>query len=281
MTNNNNDEMECLAVNIDEVQTKKLTMSGVLKKVWNWREDGAVKSRTQIYAEVYYAKPKNKFTFTLNDVRTINGIQTSQKFKSGFMSLNLSPEQSAHVRKQVDDCIFQLCFDNRVEMMKKGNKITHPSEMRMMFAGIVKDGDEKNDGSGERWQDQITCTVPTKRKGQQVVVDENVCVVEDLDGKPYSWTGLDQKTLKEVAIEIDRVVFGKEITVRGVYRLVVPDCKTVPRVMTKRKLQQRQESEASSSNPGKEDEGEEDDTVNSTSLEPPSKMVRSLPAGEE
>ena len=151
------------------------------------------------------------------------------------MSVNLNDIVSAKVRQAVDDRMFHLCFEHRNELMKMGKKITKPSEMKIMFSGLVKDGDEKPDGTGS-YNDQITCTVPTIKKAQQVVVDTQQCAIEDLEGVPYATAGVERKNLKEVAIEIEKIVFDKEISVRGRFRLIVADTKAVPRVTTKRKL---------------------------------------------
>jgi hypothetical protein len=230
---------EQMAVELEEIESTKIHLSNKKSKTWQWKEDGVLTSRSQTFAEVYYGDGTNKFNFTLENLRTINGIQTKEKHKSGWMSVNLKAEQSAEIRTKVDDPMFQAAFNSRKKMMKKGNKITHPSEMRMMFQGIVKDGAEKQDGSGQCWEDQVTCTIPLKRKAKQLVLDENECVVEDLDGRPYPWTGIDGKRIREAVIEIERMVFGAEITVRAVYRLIVVDEKARPRVITKRKREKR------------------------------------------
>jgi hypothetical protein len=240
---------EQLALSVSDIEASKVILSEKKTKKWQWKEDGELKSRTQTYAEVYYGEEGRKLCFTLSDVKTINGIQTMTKFNSGFMSINLTPEQSQEVRNKLDNVLFKLAYENRVEMMKKGGKISHPSEMRLMFQGFVKEGEEKKDKPGEFWGDQVTAKVPTKRRKQQVIVDDNLCVVEDLGGKPYSWTALDRKGLKEIAIEVDRMIFDKDITVRGSYRLIVPNEVSRPKIVTKRKLQLRNEEPGVSSGP--------------------------------
>lgn len=228
--------MQCTAVHIDDIETTDIRLSEKKIRSWTWMEEGQPKKREQVYAEVYYGKTgKNPFILNLSDIRTINGVQITARYKSGFMSVNLNDILSAKVREVVDDQIFRLCFEHRNEFMKMGKKITKPSEMKIMFSGLVKDGDEKPDGTGS-YNDQITCTVPTTKKGQQVVVDTQQCAIEDLEGSPYATAGVERKTLKEVAIEIEKIVFDKEISVRGRFRLIVADTKVAPRVMTKRKL---------------------------------------------
>jgi hypothetical protein len=152
------------------------------------------------------------------------------------MSVNLKDELSTKIR-EVDNEIFRLCFDRRSDLFKLGSKISTPSEMKIMFAGLVKDGDDRSDGGG-KYDDQITCTVPTKKQGQQVIVNERECPIEDLEGKPLPSIALERKSVKEIVTEVDKIIFAKDISVRGRYRLLVADTKVVPRVMTKRKLDQ-------------------------------------------
>jgi hypothetical protein len=228
------EENQCTAVHVSDIHPSNILLSKKQTKVWKWMEDGQQKKREQVFVDVFYGSPGNKLLLNFNDVRTINGVQITSKFNSGFMSVNLKEELSTQIREAVDNEIFRLCFDRRAELLKQGKKISNPSEMKIMFTGLVKDGDERPDGGA--YDDQITCTVPTKKHGQQVVVDAIECPIEDLDGKAFQSVALERKSIKDLVIEIDKVVFGKEITVRGRYRYIVADTKAVPRVMTKRKL---------------------------------------------
>jgi hypothetical protein len=231
---------EQLAVPIQELRKDQFKLSDKKVKSWNWTDkEGKAHIGSQEFVEVYYGKKQSPLTFSISDVRTINGIQTSNDNKRGFMSVNLKEDQSSEIRKMLDDNLFDMVFENRKELLKHGHKISHPSEIRLMFQGFVKDGDEKHDGTGGRYNDQITCTVPMKRKGQQIIVDDNVCIVEDLDGKPYNWMGLDRQKLKDIVIEVEKIIFGKDISVRGTIRLVVPESKSRPRVVTKRQVDNR------------------------------------------
>jgi hypothetical protein len=234
--------MQCLAIHIDDLQASDFRLSEKKTRTWTWKEDGQPKKREQVYAEVYQgASGTNPLIVNLSDIRTINGVQITARYNSGFMSVNLTDELSRQVRERLDEQLFLLCFERRGELLKQGKKITKPSEMKIMFSGLVKDGDEKPDGTG-CYNDQITCTVPTQKKGQQVVVDPQQCAVEDLEGAPYPTAGVERKALKEVAIQIEKIVFDKEISVRARYRLIVADTKAVPVVMTKRKLAMQSES---------------------------------------
>lgn len=226
----------------DDIKQTEILISSRKTKVWKWQEEGESKSRTQVYVDVYYGKPENPFVFTVEDVSTYQGIKVSGKSQTAYMSINLPSDISNKIKTVVDNAMFNKCYAKRADLFAKGNKITQQSEMKIMYQGLIRDGDEKKDKDGNvtggNWPDQLTCTVPTKKKANQVIIDEQQCTIEDLDGKPYSWMALDGKKLKEVVIQVDRIVFDKDICVRGKYRLIVVNDKTAPRFMTKRRLEQ-------------------------------------------
>lgn len=272
-----NYDSESMGVELCDFDPAKLILSEKKTKSWAWMQDGKMNKGSREYAEVYYERPGKKLVLILNDLKTPMGIQISTRYGSGFMSCKLTPEQSTEISQKIDDAIFNGVFEKRLEFMKgKGSKIQHPSEMKMMFQGLVKEGDDKPDGSG-RWPDQITCTVPTKKKGQQVIVDENFCAIEDLKSKPYSWMALDGQNIKEWGIEVTEIKLDKEISVKGKVRLIVPNTETVPRVMTKRKLSMRTDTSVS---PAAEPVAVTDSFAQEQTkvLEPPTKKSRVLPS---
>lgn len=230
---------------VNEIQPDDVKMSTRKENKWNWVENGEMKTRSETYALALNSAGQ-PLKFTLTDVRTVNGIQTGKKFTnkkgSAYMSINLTPEQSAEVKRFIDARLFDLCYANK-NYLKRGNQINHKQQMEMLFTGIVKQGNEKSDGSGDRWPDQITANVPTKIHQKQMVVDEAVCTIEDLNGSPFSWLGLQQTTrLAEVVIEVTKIVFKDTISVRAQYRLITPDTQTVAKVTTQRKRQLQQMS---------------------------------------
>lgn len=226
----------------DQLEQTKFILGKKETNSWNFMDKATNKKRSgsQTYCEVFYEKPGQKLLFLIEDCKSFSGIQTGNNMKRGFMSLNLKKELSEKVRKAIDTPLFNLAFANRKELMKNGAKIKEPAEMRIIFDGVVVDGKEKTPGSNDYWDDCLTANVPLKRKNQQPVVDDNICTIEDLDGAPYAWTALDGKKLKEVAIEIEKMTFDdKKIRVHCLYRLIVPEEKSAPKVLTKRRLAQR------------------------------------------
>jgi len=258
--------MEVVAVPLDQLDKSKFMFSEKKTKSWNFTDKKTGKQRVgaQTYTEVYYEKPGQKLCFLLEDVRSFNGVQTTDSFKRGFMSVNLKSEKSQLVRQYVDTPIFQLSFQHRASLIKGGTKIQNPSEMRIIYEGIVKTGEEKKDGTGECWDDQLTCNVPMKKKGQQAIVDDNMCTVEDLDGRLYAWSALDGKNLKEVAVEVDKVVFGDKIRINGVYRLIVPEEMARAKVTSRRRM----EHKPASKHEGDEGEAEEADPTSTSAAVP-------------
>lgn len=232
---------EIIAVPINELEPEKFFFSEKKTKTWNFKDQqGKQQSGSQTYVELYYEKPGQKLCFLLENVRTYNGIQTTSNVKRGFMSVNLKDDHVKLLRQYVEQPVFQLSYANREVLLPGGKKIKHPAEMKIIFEGIIKEGKEKKDNPDEKWDDQLTCNVPMRKKGQQPVVDDNLCTVEDLDGRDYAWTAIESKTLKEVAVEVEKVVFKKgAIRIHGTYRMIVPEDQAKPKVTSKRRLQQR------------------------------------------
>lgn len=241
--------MEVIAIPIQELDPHKFMFSAKKERTWNFKDKktGNNRSGKQIYAEVYYEKPGQKLCFMMEDLRSFSGIQTTDSFKRGFMSINLKGDRSGQLYNAVDKPIFSLCYENRHLFMPDiAHTIVSPEMLMLLYKGVVSKGKKKKD-SDEFWDDSLTCNVPMKKKGQQVVVDDNLCQVEDMDGRPYAWSSLDGKTLKEVAVEVDKVTFdsGKNtVRVNCTYRLIVPDEKARPKVTTRRRLEQKSASKA-------------------------------------
>jgi len=228
-------KMEVVAIPITELEPSKFMFSEKKSRTWSFVDDkGKPRAGSETYVEVYYDQPGQKLCFLMEDLKSFNGVQTGKNAKKGFMSLTLKADKSEQLKKYLETPIFHLSFQNRAALIKDHAKITQPAEMRIIFNGIITPGAEKPDGTGV-WDDQMTCTVPMKKKGQQAVVDENLCTVEDLGGRPYAWSALDGKNLKEVCIEVEKVIYGPKIRIQGVYRLIVPEDMARAKVTTARR----------------------------------------------
>jgi hypothetical protein len=225
--------MSIVAVPLEEVDTKSITITEEIKKTWSWKDtDGKKNTRTVSLVEVGYdGKP---FSFEMSKVRSNQGVQISTKFGSIFMSLNLTDEQSQLITEKIDNPLRNLLFKKRSVLFKQGDKMTHVSEM-IMFTGLVKKGDPKNDGTGKNWPDQLTITVPSKKERGQPVIDSSVVSVEDIDGNALPFNAV-EKDIEEVIIEVMKIDLGKDFTVRGRFRLIVSSGKAAVKVVSKRKL---------------------------------------------
>lgn len=240
-----------IALPISELQPSKFMLSKKETKKWDFfnKQQNKQMIGSHDWVEVYYDTPGQKLAFVVENVKTMTGVQTGNNFKKGFMSVTLTPEQSAAIRAAVDAPIFQLVWQNREDLYKKGRKMTQPLEMKFAFKGVVQDGKEKKDKDGnfqkgpdgkvQVWQDSITGNIAMKKKNNQVVVDENVCQIVDLTDRPYAWTGLAGKKIREIVFEVDRVVFAESVVVHIDIKCVVPDEVGTggTRYLTKRRLE--------------------------------------------
>ncbi len=239
------EENVVVAVDVDDLDPEKIMISPVMTKSWSYKhkETGEPCKGSYPYVHVYYEKPKQQFVPQIKNVRT-NGIQTSSKYQSLFLSANLTEEQSKMMRSKIDDRIAELLFDVRKDLLKgysNLSKITKPADVSFIMAPFVKDGQPKPDDSGDKYDDQITTTVPSKKVNKQVVVNSDVCTIEDINGKPYSWAGINGN-LAELAIGVLMIKYDEQIKYVTEARVITPTEPSRAKVVTKRKLDQAKES---------------------------------------
>jgi hypothetical protein len=200
------------------------------------------------FTEAFYNDPSGtrKLAFALTDVKSYKGIQLSKQSKkpSGYIMLSLTPEQSALIREKVDEVIFENIFTHRVTLIKDGRNIQDKLEIRRMYKGLVKPGDEKPDAPGTYWQDSVILGVPMKKDGPQVVVDSTLCEVTDMCGTDYGWSAMGGKMLDEVCVEIDRIrLDDTAFKLKATCRYIVVKDKAEPKFTSKRRLNTMQGDE--------------------------------------
>jgi hypothetical protein len=247
---------EIVALPLKELEPTKFMFSEKKTKSWDFMDQKTKTKRngSKTITHLYYGTPGSKLCFVLNNVKSYQGIQTPESFKKGYIQFTLSKEQSQELKTYLENPVFSLCYQHKNTLIKGGNKIQAPAEMRIIYSGIIKDGKEKSEGSGEYWPDQISLDVPMKKKGQQVTVDDNLCTIEDADNTPYSWSALDGKNIAEVVVQVEEVSFGTaagdKIRMKGVVKLISVDDKAAPKITTKRRMEQKKRSHAEMSGGG-------------------------------
>lgn len=224
-----------VAQSLGDLQPVKFMFSKKETKKWDFFNKKTNKQTvgSNDWVEVYYEQGGQKLAFVLENVKTTTGVQSTDSFKRGFMSVTLTPEQSAQIRKAVDDPILLLAWQHREDLFRPARKMQQLIEMKHFFHGVVQDGKEKKDKDGnvqrgpdgkiQVWNDSVTGDIPMKKKSQQVVVDENLCQIVDLTDRPYAWTSLGGKVLREVVVEVDKVVFSDKIRVHCTFKSIVPN----------------------------------------------------------
>lgn len=282
--------------NMEDLNPEKMLFSEKKRRSWNFtdKSTGEQKQGGENYAFLYYNTPGQKLAFSIKDLRTFQGILTKEgNFKTGSMPCPLTTDKSAEIRKCVDQHILALCYKYKDKLWgAKAKKVLSLEAMMPSYHGVVTDGKEKKENPEETWPDSLFCDVPLKRGkgGQQVIVDDNLCQIEDLDEKPYSWTALDGKNLKEVVVEVQKVVFGEVIRVKCMYRLISVDDKVQPKYTTKRRLEQEEKKKEAKKRKASQEAAAPESTENGSSSSsssssvnvpppPPAKRQRVLPTG--
>lgn len=252
-----------------DLKEKDFGLSQKEEKQWSFEKDGKLIKGSKNMVKVLYGDPAtNKLAFLLENVKSTQGIQ-AKDMKNAYMLLTLTPDQSAALKKYVDETIFALIWKYKDNLVKgpKVRKMTNPLELRSVYNGVVKDGQEKKDKTGTPqkgpdgaplyWNDSISLSIPMTKNQH---VDHNQCQILDLNNRPYAWTALENKMLREVVVEIDHVSFSSEggIRVQCVARSIVPNEVGAGCVQytTKRRLevpaaeQQQQAATPSTTTPG-------------------------------
>jgi hypothetical protein len=237
---------EVIAIDLEDLDSEKIMISPVMTKKWSYKhkETGEMCTGSYPYVLIYYEKQKQGLFVTFNDIRTNNGIQTSAKYSSLFLSCNLTEEQSAMAKKKIDDRVAELLCEVRQQFLKGHSnlgKIKQPSDVSFLMRPFVQDGQLKGDGSEDKYNDQITTTVPSKKVNKQVVVNEDVCTIEDTNGKPYAWAAIGGQSLSSLTLGIVSVKMDEVIKYTTEARIIVPTETSRAKVTTKRKLEQAKE----------------------------------------
>jgi len=238
---------------VEDLDPLKFGLTKKKNRIFNWTDDnGEALTRRRPYTDAWYQNKDRKASFVLTNVKTYKGVQISKKFKkpTGFLVFSLTDEQSTMIKDKVDKPLFNLIFVNRTDLLKDGKDIQDPREIIRMYKGVVKKGEEKKDEPGKYWQDSIIAGVTLRQDGPNIVPDENVCPIEDLEGKPYAWTGLQGKTLEEVGVEIERIdLENTEFTVRLNVCFITSKEKARPKYTSRRRMQQKKTAPSGASGP--------------------------------
>jgi hypothetical protein len=253
-------------------------LSGKKERKWQWIEHGVLKKGGETFVKVYSSGTNTELLVSITGVRT-GGIHTSEsKGARGFMSINLTEDQSALIKTKIDKPLQELIFPRKDELLnpRHADRIKNPTDLSIIFNGLVREGGIKDSDTKERWPDQITASIPMmkrNKKGKPPSLDDSLLTVEDLDGNPFPWKDVGNVgNLAEVVLEITKVTFDTKgnISVRGTFRYIAVDAKAIPKITTKRKLGQLNNN----NNAGREYAPTNVDIVNS---EPAVKKVRPLP----
>lgn len=273
----------------EELKRDAFTLVGQAPKTWNFndKKTGTKIEGSKNFAHAMYGP--NKLAFAIEDIKRGKGIVVKDE-KSAYMMLSLTAEQSAKVRKYVDDVIFDIIWSRRTDLVQgpKVHKMTEPMQLRSNYNGIVRDGKPKidkttkvplksADGSPQFWADSITLNIPMA-KGQ---VDTKKVRIVDLKDRPYAWTSLEDKDLKEVVMEVSEVSFTPtgDIYVKCVAKCIVPNEEGVGDVSYTTRRQAELLSEKPKTEPAPVSKVSEQPTPppqpqQTTVVEPPAKKIK-------
>jgi hypothetical protein len=194
---------------VPNVETDNISLNITEKKVRSWA------TGKREWVEVYDGSDDTvNFAFSVSDLRTFKGIMTNS-WSGLFISFNLSDEQSAAIKNKVGDPILNEIFKNKAKLVQNHRDIKSVEFLRMIWKGPVSKGNmrDENDESKGFYNDQLTCSVPTKLiKGVPSPNPSEIEIV-DLNNKPYEWNSI-SGDISEAIFEIEKVNLGDKIASR-------------------------------------------------------------------
>lgn len=245
---------------LKDLDPSKIIISGKKMYTYNFKDKttGQMTSASQPYVEVYYGQPGQKLQFLLPDMISYGGIAKASQ-KKAFMGFSLKKEMSDLIKQKIHAPIITQLFSN-IRTLAPSKDYPQKMFLEHDFRGMVQKGNVRDENTGERWNDSMPCNVMMKKVQGQWTIDDNLCQVEDLDGKPYSWTALGGKNLAEVIVEVEKMKllpdkgFSFNVFVRG----IVSEEKAAPKVISqrRRRMMEMKAAEEKADQPPPSEEGQ-------------------------
>jgi hypothetical protein len=222
----------------------ELLLSEKQIKTWNFTKDGKLVSGKKEWVSLLVKNiatgVTGPFYLTLANLKTYKGAQISQ-YDTIFISVVGSEELLSTVRSYIDSQIYNLLFHKRYELLPGADRFTSPKELAFVLPScVVRRGELKKDANDPtaRYGDSMIFGIPSKKTSSGVVVDTNLCTIEDPDGGLFSWEQLAGKDC-EVSIGIDIRFSGAKIDVNCTSRSIVPNATSIPKVLSSARLKRR------------------------------------------
>lgn len=247
---------------LKDLDPSKISISGKKMYTYNFKDKttGQMTSASQPYVEVYYGQPGQKLQFLLPDMISYGGIAKASQ-KKAFMGFSLKKEVSDLIKQKIHEPIITQLFNNLRSLVPNNiDEFPEKQFLKLRFKGMVQKGKVRDQNTGECWNDSLACNVMMKKTQGQWTIDDNLCQVEDLDGKPYSWTALGGKNLAEVIVEVEKMKllpdkgFSFNVFVRG----IVSEEKAAPKVISqrRRRMMEMKAAEEKADQPPPAEEGQ-------------------------
>ncbi len=240
---------EIVAVELNDLKpggAYELLLSDKHIKTWNFKgkDDKQVNGRKEWVEMMVKHLPTGSvgpLYLTITGVKTFKGAQVS-KYDTIFICIAAQEDVMAAIRAYVDSAIYRLLYLRRYELLANAERFNSPDQVAFVLPNcVVNRGALKdpNNPLGDRYSDSMIFGMPSQKTAGGTVVDKNICVIEDPNGNPFPWDQLVAKELQEITIGVE-IVLGAKLKVSCMVRSVVPNAISVPRVISRRKLDQRQ-----------------------------------------
>ncbi len=279
--------MSVVEVNyFSETPFNSLQVTDLQKRTWGGG-NSKVPQGSQTLFHIKMGDGTTNFMATLANMSSRFGPQPTKDGKTVLMQLDLYEEKKIAEHQAYDDALRRLVFDHKLKCLKGTTLLEILSDVNQLninnFSGLIKRGKAKdeNDMSKGRYLSIQFILPTTKTSKGQLLIDPNLCPVEDKNGKPFfnyqsfEWmTALMNKKYSEVILQLEKaVVKDGTIKMTWVARKLVVDEEQIAQPVTSKKRTLTQEAPEASAPAA---------AASSAAATPsdPSAKKRALPAGK-
>lgn len=241
--------MSVVEVNyFSETPFNSLQVTELQKRTWGGG-NSKIPQGSQTLFHIKMADGTTNFMGTLANMSSRFGPQPTKDNKTVMMQLDLYEEKKIAEHETYDDALRRLVFDNKGKCLKGTTLLEILSDVNQLninnFSGLIKRGKPKdeNDVTKGRYLSIQFILPTTKTPKGQLMIDPNLCPVEDKNGKPYfdyksfEWmTALINKKYSEVILQLEKaVVKDGKLKMTWVARKLVVDEEQIAQPVTSKK----------------------------------------------
>jgi hypothetical protein len=208
-------------VSLAEFNPAKLTFSPVTPA------EGKADAYTR---PLYDGRP---LALSVEGLKSYKGVIRS-KFNTYFANFYFLRKGDNEQARKLESALIQRMFDFKTQLFPtKAAKIMSPEFLDMQFTNrLVTEGRDKGDGSGSKYDDQLTVSFPSKKINKNdATIDEEAVTIMNADAHILGYQSVQAKPVLSMGILFDKITLGGEIKLRASASYIVLDAPPPVRVL--------------------------------------------------